>query len=140
MAVGGIAMVGCSGEDYATPGHDSIALQTTDPWEIVHNVAALQDSVVKAMSIRRNAKQTAARYTWDSVIRRCLLPALSMIGVPHVEVEEQRRLVDQACRQIQPAAQHHPPGRIQPGDAAAVRPEINPQHRDRHRSAPSPHQ
>ncbi|KMO19937.1 hypothetical protein QR78_11630 [Methylobacterium indicum] len=36
-----------------------------------------------------------------------------------------------------PAAQHDSPGRVQADEAAAVLAQIDPQHRDRHRSAPS---
>ncbi len=91
MACGGVAMVGCSGEDYATAGHDSISLQTSDPWEIVHNVAALHDSPTKEMALRRSGRDSAARYTWNSVIRRCLFPALKLVGVVNLAPGQEPR-------------------------------------------------
>ena len=44
MAVGGIAFVGSTGEDYATIGYDTISLQTTDPREIVHHLKLMKSS------------------------------------------------------------------------------------------------
>ncbi len=81
MAVGGIAFVGCTGEDYATPGYDAISIQTDNPWEIVHHAVCVETSQEHADGIRRAARRTAERYTWKSVIRRVLLPFLQEIGV-----------------------------------------------------------
>lgn len=74
MAVGGVALVGATGEDYATPGHDSVSLQTADPGEIVRHVVRLQADRRAALQIRAAARRSAARYTWESVICRNLLP------------------------------------------------------------------
>lgn len=81
MAVGGVAFVGSTGEEYATPGHDAISLQTSDPREIVHYLASLRRSPEAELRLRRAARRSAARYTWQSVIRRVLIPILEELGV-----------------------------------------------------------
>jgi glycosyltransferase involved in cell wall biosynthesis len=81
MAVGGVAFVGCTGEDYATPGFDAISIQTDDPWEVVHHAVHLDSSQDYAQRLRKAAKRTAQHYTWKAVIRRVLLPFLGEIGV-----------------------------------------------------------
>jgi len=81
MAAGGVAFVGCTGEEYATPGYDAISLQTNDPLEIVHYVAYLRGSADAEDRLRRAARRSAARYTWHSVIRRVLMPILEEMGV-----------------------------------------------------------
>ena len=81
MAVGGVAFVGSTGEDYVTPGHDAIALQTDDPREIVHRLLYLLGSRQETTGIRQAARRTARRYTWRAVIQRVLLPCLREMGV-----------------------------------------------------------
>lgn len=81
MAVGGVAFVGCTGEDYATPGFDAISIQTDDPWEVVHHAVHLDSSQDYAQRLRKAARRTAQHYTWKAVIRRVLLPFLEEIGV-----------------------------------------------------------
>lgn len=81
MAVGGVAFVGSTGEEYATSGHDAISLQTSDPREIVHYLASLRRSPEAELRLRRAARRSAARYTWQSVIRRVLIPILEELGV-----------------------------------------------------------
>jgi glycosyltransferase involved in cell wall biosynthesis len=85
MAAGGVAFVGCTGEEYVTPGYDAISLQTSDPTEIVHHLVYLHDSADVEGRLRRAARRSAARYTWQSVIRRVLIPILEELGVrfPH---------------------------------------------------------
>jgi len=81
MAVGGVAFVGCTGEEYVTPGYDAFCLQTSDPREIVHYVSYLRRSPEAEARLRRAAKRSAARYTWQAVIRRVLVPILEELGV-----------------------------------------------------------
>ncbi len=81
MAVGGIALVGCTGEDYVTPGHDAISVQSSDPHEIVYHVANLHSGKTDSRKIRLAARRSAARYTWTAVIRRTLLPFLEEQGI-----------------------------------------------------------
>jgi glycosyltransferase involved in cell wall biosynthesis len=77
MAVGGVAMVGCTGEDYATHGDDAITLQTSDPLEVVHHVRRLRHVPAEARRLRRSARRSATRYSWPSVIERAMLPVLN---------------------------------------------------------------
>jgi hypothetical protein len=58
MAMGGIAFVGSTGEDYATNGYDTISLQTTDPREIVHHLK-LMKKFSQFWQLRLNAKNSA---------------------------------------------------------------------------------
>ena len=81
MAVGGIACVGSTGEEYATNGYDAISLQTNDPREIVHHLKLLKSSPSFAKKIRSNAKNSAKRYTWEAIIERILLPYLVEMNV-----------------------------------------------------------
>lgn len=90
MAVGGVAFVGCTGEDYATPGFDAISIQTDDPWEVVHHCVHLDSSQDYVQRLRQAAKRTAAHYTWKSVIRRVLLPFLGEIGVRFKYLPEEK--------------------------------------------------
>jgi glycosyltransferase involved in cell wall biosynthesis len=79
MAVGGVAFVGCTGEDYATPGYDAVSLQTSDPSEIVHYTMHLHRSGRATHLLRQAARRSALRYTWQSVIDRNLMPLLEQL-------------------------------------------------------------
>ncbi len=81
MAVGGVAFVGCTGEDYVTHRHDAISLQTSDPGEIVYNAVYLRTFADAAGRLRRAAKRSAARYSWEAVIPRVLLPSLDELSI-----------------------------------------------------------
>jgi hypothetical protein len=81
MAVGGIAFVGSTGEDYATNGYDAISLQTNDPREIVHHLKLVKSSPNFGKKLRLNAKNSAKRYTWEAIIDRLLLPYLIEMNV-----------------------------------------------------------
>lgn len=82
MATGGVAFVGCTGEDYATPGYDAIAIQSNEPGEIVHHLCNLKRTFDNAFSLRRAAKNSASRYTWPAVIRRVLIPLIGELSTP----------------------------------------------------------
>jgi glycosyltransferase involved in cell wall biosynthesis len=84
MASGGIALVGCTGEDYATDGDDSICLQTSQPDEIAHHVQRLRADSGMAARIRQSAHLSAARFTWSSVLRRVLLPFIEGLGLENL--------------------------------------------------------
>jgi glycosyltransferase involved in cell wall biosynthesis len=77
MAVGGIACTGCSGEDYAVPGQNSLVLETEDPGEFGRLFERLGPDDLE--SLRREGNRTARQYTWERVVDRALLPRL---GVP----------------------------------------------------------
>lgn len=69
MACGGLSFVGATGEDYATPGFDAISIQTDSPGELVRQLLHLRGSPQLAARMRRQARQTAGRFTWAEVIR-----------------------------------------------------------------------
>jgi glycosyltransferase involved in cell wall biosynthesis len=77
MACGGLSFLGATGEDYATPGHDAISLQSNDPGELVAQLLYLRAHPRLATSLRQQARRTATRYTWPQVIQRHIAPMLS---------------------------------------------------------------
>lgn len=81
MSVGGLAFVGCTGEDYATQGHDAVVLQTNDHQEIVYHAARLRQSPELAHQMRLAARASASRYTWPWAITKILLPFLRQSGL-----------------------------------------------------------
>ncbi len=76
MACGGLSFLGATGEDYATPGFDAISVQTNSPAELVRQLLHLRASPQLAARMRRQARQTAERFTWAEVIRTHLAPLL----------------------------------------------------------------
>jgi len=79
MAVGGIACTGCSGEDYALPGHNALVLQTSDPDELIAQLALLRANHGFEESLRRAGRSTARRFAWPEVIRTGLAPRLALL-------------------------------------------------------------
>ncbi len=79
MAAGGIAVTGCTGEDYASHGHDALVAQTSDASEHAALVekAALDKSLGAAL--RRAGPLTARRYLWDRLVDRVLLPRIDLV-------------------------------------------------------------
>jgi glycosyltransferase involved in cell wall biosynthesis len=63
MAAGGVACTGCSGEDYAMPGHNALVLETTDPQEFIGLFAALRADPTHERAVRRAGRATAQLYT-----------------------------------------------------------------------------
>jgi glycosyltransferase involved in cell wall biosynthesis len=80
MAAGGVACTGCSGEDYAIPGHNAIVTQTSDPREFATLFSQLRDSPHDADAMRRAGRQTALQYAWPGVVRRALLPRVNVLA------------------------------------------------------------
>ena len=77
MACGGVSFLGATGEDYATPGHDAISLQTSRPRELVGHLLYLREHPSYATHLRHQARRTATRFTWDRVIRAHIAPMLT---------------------------------------------------------------
>lgn len=77
MACGGVSFLGATGEDYATPGHDAISLQTSRPRELVAHLLYLREHPEVALRLRSRARRTATRFTWDQVIRSHIAPMVS---------------------------------------------------------------
>ncbi len=67
MAAGGMAFTGSTGEDYAIPFHNSIVLETSDPKEIESYVIYLTNHPEEEEKIRKAARYTAARFTWEQI-------------------------------------------------------------------------
>jgi glycosyltransferase involved in cell wall biosynthesis len=81
MSVGGVAFVGCTGEDYATHGLDAISLQTADPHEIVRYALHLKTLPRLRTRLRTAARRSAARYTWRAVVERTMPLFLQGLGI-----------------------------------------------------------
>jgi len=81
MAAGGVACVGCSGEDYAVPGHNALVLHSGDPREFLGLFSALRRETGHEQELRRAGIATARRYAWSRVLERVFLPGLELPGV-----------------------------------------------------------
>jgi glycosyltransferase involved in cell wall biosynthesis len=82
MAAGGVACTGCSGEDYAVPGHNALVLETTDPQEFLGLFGDLRAHPVKERALRRAGRATAKQYRWSEIIQRVLMPRVSCLSAP----------------------------------------------------------
>jgi glycosyltransferase involved in cell wall biosynthesis len=78
MAAGGVACIGSTGEDYAVPGHNALALETNDPQEFLDLFGALHVNPTIERALRRAGRVTAQHYTWSHIINRNLLPRLHL--------------------------------------------------------------
>jgi glycosyltransferase involved in cell wall biosynthesis/ribosome-associated translation inhibitor RaiA len=79
MAAGGVACIGSTGEDYAMPGHNALALETNDPQEFLDLFGTLRLNPPMEQTLRRAGRATAEHYTWSQIMRRILLPRLRFI-------------------------------------------------------------
>jgi glycosyltransferase involved in cell wall biosynthesis len=68
MAVGGVAVTGATGEDYAIPFDNALSVDTDDGAELAAYLARLQDMPAIGKKIRARGIETAARFTWDHAI------------------------------------------------------------------------
>ena len=68
MACGGVAVTGSTGEEYIHHFHNGICLSSDDPREIAVYVRELRKSPQKSEELRRNGRQTAKRFSWETVI------------------------------------------------------------------------
>jgi glycosyltransferase involved in cell wall biosynthesis len=78
MAAGGVAVTGCSGEDYAVPGHNALVLETDDPREFIGLFSDLLRSPERVRALRRAGVDTARRYAWSRVIDRIVIPRVEL--------------------------------------------------------------
>ena len=72
MAAGGMALTGCTGEDYTISLVNAIVLETADPGEIEDYVLYLRDHPDESDCIRQAARRTARFYTWEAAVRNLL--------------------------------------------------------------------
>jgi glycosyltransferase involved in cell wall biosynthesis len=82
MAAGGVACLGCTGEDYAVPGHNALTLETNDPQEFLDLFDALRLNPLMERALRRAGKVTAQHYAWSQIMDRILLPRLHLNAYP----------------------------------------------------------
>ena len=80
MAAGGVACIGYTGEDYAVPGHNALALETNDPQEFLDLFGTLRLNPTLERALRRAGRITAQHYTWAQIMYRILLPRLHLIA------------------------------------------------------------
>lgn len=78
MAAGGVSCTGCSGEDYAVPGHNALILESGDPREFLGLFGALRDEPGRERALRRAGQHTARRYAWPRVVGHVLMPRVSL--------------------------------------------------------------
>jgi glycosyltransferase involved in cell wall biosynthesis len=82
MAAGGVACIGCTGEDYAMPGHNAMALETNDPQEFLDLFETLRVDPPLERALRRAGRVTAQHYTWSQIMHRILFPRLRLFADP----------------------------------------------------------
>jgi glycosyltransferase involved in cell wall biosynthesis len=80
MAAGGVACIGYTGEDYAVPGYNALALETNDPQEFLDLFGTLRINPTLDRALRRAGRVTAQHYTWSQIMHRVLLPRLRFIS------------------------------------------------------------
>jgi hypothetical protein len=81
MAVGGLAFVGSTGEDYAVPYLNAVVLDSDDPMEISVALEYLRRHPDVAKRIRAEAKQTARSFSWATIIEDTLLGKLKYVAL-----------------------------------------------------------
>jgi len=80
MAAGGVACTGYTGEDYAIPGHNALALKTNDPQEFLDLFGTLRLNLTMERALPRAGRVIAQHYTWSQIVHRILLPRLHLIA------------------------------------------------------------
>jgi glycosyltransferase involved in cell wall biosynthesis len=68
MAAGGIAVVGSTGEDYATSLQNALVADTDDPGELVEYLLELQREPALGEHLRANGRATAEEFVWPNVL------------------------------------------------------------------------
>jgi glycosyltransferase involved in cell wall biosynthesis len=77
MAAGGVACTGCSGEDYAVPGHNALVVETGEPREFLGLFSQLLQEPERERALRRAGASTARRYAWPQILQRVMLPRVA---------------------------------------------------------------
>jgi len=73
MAAGGLAVTGSTGEDYAEAYRNALVVETSDPVELVTELALLKERPTLALRMRKRGRTTAREYVWEKVIDQLLL-------------------------------------------------------------------
>jgi glycosyltransferase involved in cell wall biosynthesis len=118
MAAGGIAFTGSTGEDYAIPLHNSVALETPDPAEIEGYVMYLEAHPYLKEKIRAAARETASLFKWEDVIQKLIQKLELQAGVqgllamPRFAVlpEAQGSYVQHAVRELETLSEREAAG------------------------------
>ena len=87
MAVSGLAVTGCTGEDYAEAGRNAVVLQGADPAELVSLWLDLRRDGLREIRMRREGRAVARRYRWREILRLHLLPRIALAGGPAFAAE-----------------------------------------------------
>jgi len=83
MAAGGVACTGCSGEEYAMPGHNALVLETVDPREFLGLFSWIRMDPERERSLRRAGSAAARHYAWPQIVQRVILPRLELHDAKH---------------------------------------------------------
>jgi glycosyltransferase involved in cell wall biosynthesis len=84
MAAGGVAFVGTTGEDYAVPFLNCVAVDTDDPAEINIGLDFLRKHPDVVERMRRDAQETAESFSWANVVQDSLLGKLQYVAMRQV--------------------------------------------------------
>lgn len=68
MGSGGVAVTGCTGEDYAIPFQNAIVIETDYPIELSYSMKFLAENPELEKSIRKEGQKTAKNFLWENVI------------------------------------------------------------------------
>ncbi|MHB1345234.1 MAG: glycosyltransferase family 4 protein [Thermoleophilia bacterium] len=81
MAVGGLAFVGSTGEDYAVPYLNSVVLDSDDPLEITVALEYLRRHPEITARIRGEAQNTARSFRWATIIEDTIIGKLKYVAM-----------------------------------------------------------
>jgi hypothetical protein len=84
MAAGGVVFVGTTGEDYAVPFLNCVAVDTDDPSEITIGLDFLRKHPAVVERMRRDAQETAESFSWANVVQDSLLGKLQYVAMRQV--------------------------------------------------------
>ncbi len=93
MAAQGIAITGCTGEDYAVSFENTIVTETDDPDEIVGYLLHLRRHPEEQERIRQNGYLAAKQFLWDRVIENLVGKLEFLARKQHINLPSQA-LVD----------------------------------------------
>jgi len=117
MAVGGIAITGGTGEDYAVPFYNAIVLETSDAAEIEAYMRYLDAHPAEREKIRKAARQTAQLYLWENVTKN-LIQKLEYQAATQGLLARERRIAVRTYRALRSRT-------LMPGPASASRTRVS---------------
>jgi glycosyltransferase involved in cell wall biosynthesis len=92
MAAGGVACTGCTGEDYAVPGHNALVVETGEPREFLGLYSWLREDPRRERELRRAGAATARQYAWPRVLTRVMLPRVDLHEIPDAATGRRERM------------------------------------------------